>query len=213
MASIYPRIENVRQRLLDAPHELCTERARYLTQSYKDIEDESQPIRFASAFAHILKNISVIIRDDELIVGCRTSKLKGAPLYPENKSDWIEQNLDGFDQRDFQRAMISPEDKRQLAEQILPYWRGKTVEDRMNELMPDDLKMEMNKMVFTMMMEITYGIGHFTMNTRQVLERGLDAIIEDARREEARFSDDEAKAGFFTATRVTCEPGTTSAMR
>ncbi len=213
MTSIYPRIENIRQRLLDAPHELCVERARYLTQSYKDTEGESQPVRFARALAHVLENISVIIRDDELIVGCRTSKLKGAPLYPENKSDWIEQNLDGFDQRDFQRAMISSEHKKELAEQILPYWRGKTVEDRMNALMPDDLKMEMNKMVFTMMMEITYGIGHFTMNTRQVLERGLDAIIEDARREEARFSDDEAKAGFFTATRITCEAAIAFARR
>lgn len=213
MASIYPRIERLRRRLLDAPHEICIERARYLTESYKITEDEPQPIRMAKALAHVLANIPVIIREDELIVGCRTSKLKGAPLYPENKSSWIEENLDGFDQRDFQIALISKADKEELRSEILPYWRGKTVEDRMNELMPDELTVEMNKMVFTMMMEITYGIGHFTMNTSQVLERGLDAIVEDVKLAEAAAGDDEAKARFFCASRIVCEAAVAFARR
>jgi len=42
--------------------------------------------RMSMALEHILDNVSVVIRDDELIVGCRTSKLSGAPLFPENKS-------------------------------------------------------------------------------------------------------------------------------
>jgi formate C-acetyltransferase len=200
-----PRIEALRQRLLSAPHEICVERARYFTESYKQTGDEPQPIRFAKALSHVLSNISVIIRDDELIVGSRTSKLKGATLCPENKSAWMEQNLDGFDQRDFQRVAISPEAKRELSEDILPYWRGKTVEDRMNELMPDELKDEMDKLVFTMMMEITYGIGHFTMNTSQVLARGLDAIIDDAKKAETKTDNDEPKAQFFRAARIACE--------
>ncbi len=203
--SAYPRIERLRQRLLDAPHEICVERARYLTESYRRTEDEPQPIRFAKALSHVLSNISAIIRDDELIVGCRTSKLKAAPLYPENKSDWLEQNIDGFNQREFQRVSIAEDDRRELRDDILPYWRGKTVEDRMNALMPDELKAEMNKLIFTMMMEITYGIGHFTMNASQVLAHGLEAVIDEAKREEARAGDDESKAHFFRAVRIACE--------
>jgi len=213
MASKYPRIERLRQRLLEAPHEICIERARHLTESYRNSEDEPQPIRFAKALSHVLANISVAIRDDELIVGCRTSKHKAAPLYPENKSAWIEENLDGFDQRDFQLALVSPEEKEELRSGILPFWRGNTVEDRMNELMPDGLQLEMNKMVFTMMMEITYGIGHFSMNTAQVLGRGLEAIIDDAKAAEARAGDDEAKARFFRASIIECEAAIAFARR
>ena len=213
MASKYPRIETLRQRLLDAPHEICIARARYLTESYRLTEGESQPARFAKALSHVFSNTPVIIREEELIVGCRTSSLKGAPLYPENKSAWIEENLDGFGERDFQRAQISAEDKRELREDILPYWRGRTVEDRMNEIMPADLQAEMNKMVFTMMMQITYGIGHFTMNTSQILRRGLEAIMEDARQAEAEAGSDEPRARFFRAARVACEAAVVFARR
>jgi hypothetical protein len=45
--------------------------------------------------------------EDELIVGCRTSKLKGAPLFPENKSRWIAGDLENFDRRVLQRALIT----------------------------------------------------------------------------------------------------------
>ncbi|MBI4831549.1 MAG: hypothetical protein HY801_08335 [Candidatus Lindowbacteria bacterium] len=205
MASKNPRIETLRQRLLDTPRGICVERARYLTESYKMTEGEPQPIRFAKALRHVLLNMSVTLRDGELIVGCRTSKLKAAPLYPENKSAWIEENLDGFDERDVQRVAISESEKQELRDKILPYWRGKTVEDRMNALMPEDLKAEMNKLVFTMMMEITYGIGHFTMNTSKALERGLEAIIADARDAEIRAGSDSEEAHFFRAAQIACE--------
>lgn len=204
MACVYPRVEALRLRLLDAPHEICIERARLLTQSYRETEGQTQPIRFAQAMSHVLRNMSVIIRDGELVVGCRTAKLKAAPLYPENKSAWLEENLDGFDQRDLQRALISAEEKAELRDEILPYWRGKTVEDRMNKLMPHSLMAEMNKMVFTMMMQITYGIGHFTMNTAGVLAHGLEGVIKEAKEKEQQATDGKAR-DFFAAARIVCE--------
>ena len=38
----------------------------------------------------------------------------------------------------------------------------------------------MDKYIFTMMLEITYGIGHFTMDHPKVLRLGLTGIIDDA---------------------------------
>jgi len=102
MSSKYGRVEKLRLRLLDAPHELCVERARLVTQAYRMYDDCPKATQFARAVSHVLKNLSVTIREDELIVGCRTGKLKAAPLYPENKCAWIEENLDGFEQRELQ---------------------------------------------------------------------------------------------------------------
>jgi pyruvate formate-lyase/glycerol dehydratase family glycyl radical enzyme len=175
------RVERLRDRIIHAPQEVCVERARFLTRSMAEHWNEHPLTRMSMALADILDNISVVIRQDELIVGCRTSKLKGTPLFPENKCRWIEENVDGFDTRVLQKALIREEEKRELKEEILPFWRGKTVEDRLEGLLPHDVARDVDKYVFTMMLEITYGIGHFTMDHPTVLRQGLRGIIEEAR--------------------------------
>jgi len=182
------RVDELRWKIIDAPQEVCIERARYLTEAMKLHRDKPPLTRMSLAFEHILKNISVIIRDDEVIVGCRTSKLKGAPLFPENKSLWIEGDLENFDKRVLQRALITQAEKDELAETILPFWKGKTVEDIMLKRMPEDILADMDKYIFTMMLEITYGIGHFTMNHKMVLARGLKGVMDDAREKLAALS-------------------------
>jgi len=172
--------------------------------------------RMSLAFEHILKNISAIIRDDEVIVGCRTSKLKGAPLFPENKSLWIEGDLENFDIRVLQRALITQQEKDELAVEILPFWKGKTVEDRMKERMPEDILTDMDKYIFTMMLEITYGIGHFTMDHERLLAVGLRGVIEDANRRISALSPPE-KSGeqglFYDAVIRSCGAVITFARR
>ena len=76
-------------------------------------------------------------------------------------------------------------------EEILPFWQGRAVEDRLRELLPPDVAEDMDKFIFTMMLEITYGIGHFTMDHAKVLKSGLRGIIEEAHRGHDRLSAEE----------------------
>ena len=175
------RVWRLRERIVHAPREACIERARYLTESMSAHWEEHPLTRISEALAHILENVSAIIREDELIVGCRTSKLKGAPLFPENKSRWIEGDVDSFEERVIQKVLIDQAEARELSEEILPFWRGRTVEERFEELLPADVAEDMDKYVFTMILEITYGIGHFTMSHGRILERGLSGVIADLR--------------------------------
>ena len=196
------RVERLRQRIIEAPQEVCAERARFLTRSMSEHWDEHPLTRISMALLDILDNISVIIRPDELIVGCRTSKLKGAPLFPENKATWLEGDVDAFDLRVLQRALITEEEKRILHEEVLPFWGGRTVENHLDDLLPPDVVEDMDKYVFTMMLEITYGIGHFTMDHPRVLRQGLRGIIEDTRARLDILGDDEEsreKALFYEA--------------
>jgi len=174
------RVERLRERIVGAPHEMCIERARYLTQVMAANWNLPPLTRMSMALEHILENMTVVIRDDELIVGCRTSKLKGAPLFPENKWKWIEGDLEAFGQRELQRVLITEEEQRELREDILPFWRGRTVEDRLEDRLPPDVAEDMDKYVFAMVLEITYGIGHFTMNHPKVLKLGFSGIIAEA---------------------------------
>jgi formate C-acetyltransferase len=169
--------------------------------------DKHPLTRMSLALEHVLENITVTIRPDELIVGCRTSELKGAPLFPENKSRWIEQDMEGLQERTLQQVEITSEQQRELREEILPFWRGKTVQDRLDETLPPDVAEDMDKFVFTMMLEITYGIGHFTMNHARVLERGLQGIIVRAAKRYAYLPAEE-RAGdlgrFYDAVIRSC---------
>ncbi|MEW6263058.1 MAG: formate C-acetyltransferase/glycerol dehydratase family glycyl radical enzyme [Thermodesulfobacteriota bacterium] len=210
------RVGRVRDRLIDAPQEVCVERARYLTQAMSAHWAEPPLTRMSLAFQHVLENISVIIRDEEVIVGCRTSKLKGAPLFPENKARWIRGDVDGFDLRQLQRVLITPEEKRELKEDILPFWEGRTVEERFESLLPPDVIEDMDKYVFTLMLEITYGIGHFTMNHRRVLADGFTGIMAEVRaRCEALPAKEKAgeKGLFYQAVIRSLEAGISLARR
>ncbi len=174
------RIDRLRQRIIAAPQQICIQRARYLTRAMAAHWDEDPLTRMSLAFEAVLEQVDAIIREDEIIVGCRTSKLKGAPLFPENKIRWIEGDVENFDRRLVQRALIEEEEKREVLEEIVPFWQGKTVEEAFEAMLPEDLAADVDKYIFTFMLEITYGIGHFTMNHERILAGGMAGVIRTA---------------------------------
>ena len=171
------RVDRLRRRIIAAPQEICVQRARYLTRAMAACWEADPLTRMSLALEAVLENISVIIRDDEIIVGCRTSKLKGAPLFPENKIRWIEGDVDNFDRRMVQRALIGEAEKREIRDEIVPFWQGRTVEEAFEAELPEDVAADVDKYIFTFMLQITYGIGHFTMNHRRLLATGLAGVI------------------------------------
>lgn len=174
------RVERIRERLIHAPEEVCVERARYLTESMSQNWDRHALTRMSLALENILNKITVVIRDDELVVGARTSKLKGAPLFPENKARWMEGDLDTFEKRVLQPALITDDEREELRIGILPFWKGKTVEERFEQKVPPDVFEDIDKYIFTMILEINYGVGHFTMDHAGVLKKGLAGVIDEA---------------------------------
>jgi len=74
------RVKRLRNRIIDAPQEVCVERARYLTRSMSKNWELHPLTRISMALEDILDNITVTIRDDEFIVGCRTKNSKGHPF-------------------------------------------------------------------------------------------------------------------------------------
>ena len=174
------RVERLRARIIDEPQSVCIERARYLTEAMAEHWDKDPLTRMSLALENILAKISRIIREDEIIVGVRTSKLKGAPLFPENKVRWLEGDTENFDNRTVQRALIEEEEKRELYEEIIPFWQGKSVEEYFETLLPDEVAGDMDKYVFTCMLEITYGVGHFTMDFASLLAKGFSGVIAEA---------------------------------
>jgi len=196
----------MKEKVVKAPHEICTERAKLFTESYKETKGESPILRFAKGIENVLTNMTILIWDDELIVGNRTSKLVGTPLYPEVRIDTIEQDYNTYDNRLVQQLLISNEDKRYIKEELIPYWKLEedTVQARFQKNLSSDLKVLMEKLVFLVDTELTNGIGHFLPGHGPLLKYGIKKLIEKAEKKMIEFSEDNAKITFYKSVIIIC---------
>jgi len=121
-----PRLERLKEQFINAWPEVYAERALLVTQAYRETENERPEIRKARAMEKIFRQSTVLIKDDELIVGCKTPTALGSPLYPEFNVDWIKNEIDTLSERVETAFYISEENKKAVKEKVIPYWEGIT---------------------------------------------------------------------------------------
>ncbi len=134
--TIHPRTERYKNRILESPYEICIERARYFTESFRQTEGEHPALRAAKALQHTLRHMTLIIDEDEQIIGNRSSKPVSTviPIERGDINTVLEMEIDSLLTRDRQPYHITPADRRELLEDLLPYWHGKTLRDRKKTL-------------------------------------------------------------------------------
>ena len=193
------RVLKMKDKLIKAPHEICVERAQLFTESYKKTKGENPIIRFAKAMDYYLTNMTIKIWDDEFIVGNRCTKFVGTPLYPEARIDTIEQDIENYDSRPVQRLFLTNEEKHFIKEKIIPYWKNEeiTVQERFQSYLNPDLKDIMEKLVFTVDVELSSGIGHFFPGHENVLKNGINGLIQKAHESLEKFTTEKNKTTFL----------------
>jgi formate C-acetyltransferase len=194
------RVERLRERFLRGQREVCIERARYLTESYRRTEGQPPVLRQARALEHILSHMTVRIEPDELLVGNVTGKVLGAGIYPEGIAGRILGELPNLAQRECNAFVVAPDEERELVAGILPYWSGRTIEDRVRALWSPAVTASFEKVVPFIFTEIA-GIGHMLVNHQRVLEQGLLPVIEEARTRRQK-AQDEAQHDFYEAAEI-----------
>ena len=117
------RITRLVEHLYAKMPEIEASRAVLITESYQQTENEPMVIRRAKAFEHILDNIPIIIRDEELIVGSTTIAPRGCQTYPEFSWEWLEAEFETVETRTADPFYISDETKKKLHE-ANRYWKG-----------------------------------------------------------------------------------------
>ena len=177
-----PRI----QKLVDALYEhmpvIESARAKLITESYKETEGEPIITRRAKAFAHILHNIPIIIRDNELIVGSSTIAPRGCQTFPEFSYEWLEAELDTVATRAADPFEIAEETKAELKEAD-KYWKGKTTSELATSYMAPEAIKAIEHNIFTPGNYFYNGVGHVTVKYWEVLETGFEGIMEKAQKE------------------------------
>jgi pyruvate formate-lyase/glycerol dehydratase family glycyl radical enzyme len=174
------RVQRLRERLLNTTPEVCAERARYLTEAYRQHEADPPVLRRAKALAHVLDKMTIYVDEGELLVGNQASRPRAAPIFPEYSSDWIEQEIDEFARRRADVYLVRPEVKEELLKEILPYWRGRTLYDRVMVVLPEHVKEAQEMGVISGRGNITSGDGHIIVDYPKLMSIGLEGIIAKA---------------------------------
>ncbi|MBW1983220.1 MAG: hypothetical protein JRI53_00750 [Deltaproteobacteria bacterium] len=151
---------------------LNVERNRLLTESYKATEGEPMVLRRAKALAHILKNMSVFIVPNSRVVGHSGSTPDDLyyPIEVNWKSPWRAMNSDDA-------KNILDEKGRAEMEEIVEYWKGKTLSDLRKKVFKGDL-------VKYFKYEGTFLWSHWdelgVPNYEKLLTKGINGIRKEA---------------------------------
>jgi len=166
------RIKKLRDASINAVPYITPERALLITDFYKsDIADRvSTPVRRALAFKYILANKTIYIHEDELIVGERGPAPKAVPTYPELTTHTI-RDLEILDSRPKIPYKVSPETQRIYRKVIIPFWKGKTIREKIFSEMTDSWKAAFEAGVFTEFME-QRAPGHTVLDDK-IYHRGM----------------------------------------
>ena len=168
----------------DMPH-VEHERGVLVTESYKQTEGEPMITRRAKAFEHILKNIPIVIRPEELIVGSSTIHPRSCQVFPEFSYSWLEAEFDTMETREADPFYISEESKTALHE-AYKYWKGKTSSELATSYMAPQTLLAMEHNFFTPGNYFYNGIGHVCVDYDKVLKIGYKGIIAEATKELAK---------------------------
>ena len=202
------RIARLKDDLFKKMPEIESARARLITESYRMTEGEPMITRRAKAFLHILQNIPILIRDEELVVGSTTLAPRGCQTYPEFSYEWLEAEFDTVATRSADPFYISEDAKREIAEAD-KYWKGKTTSELATSYMSPEAIRAIDHNIFTPGNYFYNGVGHVTVHYDWILAVGFKGIAAKAKKalEEADFGDaDYAKRShFLNAVILSCE--------
>ena len=181
---------------------LDLQRSRLMTESYKETEGEAMVLRRAKALANILNKMGIFIRDYERIVGYQTAEPNGI-FHP------IEQNW-----KSPQRLANSPAGKtllddagRKELDELCKYWKGKSISDRHQAVLPEDLKKYWTyegTFLWSQLSEL--GIPNY----EKLFKLGLQGLINEIREKMARLdqkipADYVEQKDFLTASIISLE--------
>jgi len=169
---------------LDSKPWLSLERARLITEFYRQAGPLSPPVLRASALAYVLEHRAIYIGPEELIVGERGPRPKGTPTYPELCCHSME-DFEILNTREKISYCVDDEARRIQREEVIPYWKGHSMRDRIFGEMTAEWKNAYEAGVYTEFME-QRAPGHTVLGD-VIYRKGLRDLKRDIAASKARL--------------------------
>ena len=171
------RVALLKEETLTTKPYISTERAELMTLFYQSGQGSfSAPMQRALAFKFLLENKAIYLGEGELIVGERGPAPKACPTYPELCCHSLE-DLELLNSREKVPYAVSAETRRIYKEEIIPFWRGKSMRDRIFSRMSHEWLAAYEAGVFTEFME-QRAPGHTVLDDK-IYRRGLLDFKQD----------------------------------
>ncbi|HOS70421.1 MAG TPA: glycyl radical protein [Bacillota bacterium] len=171
------RVRTLRQESLDAVPSISLERAQIVTNAYKKYYGKvSIPVLRALVFKELMENKTICINEGELIVGERGPEPKATPTYPELCCHTVA-DFDVIDKRQKVFFRVSEEAKDIQRNEIIPYWKDKSMRDLMFDQMTQEWHDCYESGIFTEFME-QRAPGH-TVCGDKIYRKGFIGFKED----------------------------------
>ncbi|MBT3222831.1 MAG: hypothetical protein HN348_27455, partial [Proteobacteria bacterium] len=199
----FPRLQRLRQALLEARTALGVQRAKLITEYYqKEGMDPQQPVLSqARALAWLLGRLPTPVFDDELIVGSTTEHRLGALLYPEFMGLAIWPELPNLAFRSHDPVSITSEDAELLGNEVFPFWRDMTIHEATRKKGDPMGSIAIGERMVFYLLAKSNGISHIIPDFNVLVQRGLNSIIDEAAQLGAQASDRETRE-FHAAVQV-----------
>ena len=171
------RTARLRRESLEEQPSISSERAELLTDFYRSHEGRhSVPVLRALSFRHLCEHKSLYLGEGELIVGERGPRPKAVPTYPELTCHSLE-DLEILHSRPKTRYEVPESCRRAYEETIIPFWRGRSLRDRIFAELPPEWMEAYEAGVFTEFME-QRAPGHTVLDDK-IYRRGLKDFQAD----------------------------------
>ena len=175
--SMNERVAGLRRESLATVPFVTAERAQLVTRAYQQYHGRvSTPVLRALCFQYLLENKTICINVDELIVGERGPLPKATPTFPELCCHSIE-DLDVLRGREKISFGVSPETRRVFEQEVIPYWQGLSLREKLFGAMAGEWLAAYRAGVFTEFME-QRAPGH-TVADDKIYRKGFLDIKED----------------------------------
>nr|WP_088225978.1 formate C-acetyltransferase/glycerol dehydratase family glycyl radical enzyme [Desulfosporosinus sp. FKB] len=189
------RVNRLKKRVLETRPEMDLENARILTEGFKETEGEPLVLRKAKAFHKQCQEKTVKIWDDELIVGCSGSKMRGGILCADTCWSVLNEELETINERRYDPFYLKPEDRRIFEEEIRPYWLGKSTYEEWLAQIPEDTRILRDYGVIYINRKAVRGWGETTAGYEWLIREGVSGIQKQV--EERKAALDITKPGDY----------------
>jgi formate C-acetyltransferase len=165
------RIQDLRKESFAAVPSISIERAILTTQFYKkNLGKFSVPVLRALNFKNLCQKKKIYIGKNELIVGERGPYPKAVSTFPELNCHSVE-DFETLNNREMTSFAISSEDIEIYQKKVIPYWKGRTMRERVFDHVSQEWKDAYEAGLFTEFME-QRAPGHTTLDGI-IYEKGM----------------------------------------
>ncbi|MFX1489652.1 MAG: pyruvate formate lyase family protein [Promethearchaeota archaeon] len=207
------RIIKLKDNLLSSKYELCIERIKFFTEIYKKHPNGPEIIKRAKAVAHTLNNMTIFIREDELLVGNETSKNLGEKinfdLYSYDGSLSGKKSIRQYGKRKLQPFFIDEDEINELIE-IAPFWKGKSLSGIISRRVYDEKLITGRDRISSAAPNISIvngtNEGHICAGYDKLLKLGYTGIIKEAESYQSFLNESDVdyqeKFDFYEAVKI-----------